>query len=258
MKKACFTFICFFVYMVVGNCIAFVWTKAGHIGAGSDGAPISPSPIVVAVSQMVSLVLATALLWATQLIRRRPWNRGVRLGGKVWTTAIVGFILLSFGSQVLLSPLELQDNGEMAVFDAMKGNAVCWLLLAVLGPLFEELVFREGIQRHLIAAKVSPLVAVLVSALCFALVHGNWWQAVPAVVLGFALGLCYLRTGDIRLCGLLHILNNSLAILLLNYPGIEAAIDGMPLGVKLGSGAVMTAAGVAMLYRTCRGVWRKA
>lgn len=258
MKKAGLTLIFFLVYMVVGTGIAYIWTKADPATAGGDGAVFNPTPVVMGVSQLVSLVITTLLLWATRLIRRRPWSPASRLSGGLWGAAVAGFVLLSFGLSLLLAPIGLQDNGETALFDAMKGNVVCLFLLTVAGPLFEELVFREGILRHLTAAKVSPLIAALVSAMLFALVHGNWLQAVPAVALGFVLGLCYLRTGDIRLCGLLHIINNSMAVAFLCYPGIEAAVQGLPLSLQLVMGAVMAAAGAVLVGRVCRSVWRKA
>lgn len=256
MTKALYTFLCFLLYSVLGAALAFVWANASHINA-ADGAPVqTPSAVIIGVSQLVSLIVTACLLWALKLIRRRPLQSGLRLGGKVWVTSIVGFLLLSVGLSVLVAPLELSDNGQMALFDAMKGNVACLFMLTVAGPLFEELVFREGILRHFLNAWQRPVLAALASALLFAIVHVNAAQALPAALLGFVLGLFYLRTGDIRLCGPLHILNNSVAVLLLAFPSIEAAIMSWPLLLQLGIGAAMFIAGAALTVVVCRPVFR--
>lgn len=70
-----------------------------------------------------------------------------------------------------------------------------WLRLAggvLLTPLVEEAFFRGYLQPRLIRARVPPLLAVLVSAGLFGLLHGRWFAGALA---GTAFGLAALRRG---------------------------------------------------------------
>ncbi|MDO4930356.1 MAG: CPBP family intramembrane metalloprotease [Bacteroidales bacterium] len=257
MTKAISAFLCFFFYMALALGLATLWANAGHLNAGDNDPLVQPSPVVYGVSQLVCLVLTAVLLWAFRIVRRRPLQSGVRLGGKTWAMSLVSFLLIALGISIFITPFGLTDDGQMALFNAMKGNVLCLFLLTVAGPLFEELVFREGIVRNLIASKVHPLLAVLVSALLFGIVHGNLAQAVPAIILGLVLGVAYLLTGDIRLSGIMHICNNTLAILMLTFPETEAAIAALPTAGQFAVGGVMCLAGGAMMFSVCRPVLRR-
>ena len=56
---------------------------------------------------------------------------------------------------------------------AMANNLWGILGIALVGPVVEELVFREGIQGTMERGGVKPWIAILVSALCFGLIHFN-------------------------------------------------------------------------------------
>ena len=70
-----------------------------------------------------------------------------------------------------------------------------------------------------------PVMAALISATTFGLIHFNPLQTVSAMMLGFVLGLLYMRAGDIRLCLTCHIVNNGLGVLLLCFPTFEADLN---------------------------------
>ncbi len=247
MRKTIYTFVCFLIYQFLSAGIALVWVNAERLNDATTTEMLMPDGVTLGISMFVCSFLLLLLLWYFRLIRRRPINRGVSLKLSDGGIAVVGFISLSFGLSILLSPFQLDDGGQMAVFAGMKDNVLCLLLLAVVGPLIEEVVFREGIMRHLISGKVHPLLAAAGSAALFAIIHGNAAQAVPAFILGFVFGLYYLRTGDIRLCLFLHIVNNTLALLLLYFPEGENAISELPSSLQicvgltgLGIGALVT------------------
>ena len=60
----------------------------------------------------------------------------------------------------------------------------------------------------------SPAVAICISALFFAVIHLNPWQAIPAFALGCLFGWVYYKTGSIWLTMLMHCANNTMALLL--------------------------------------------
>ena len=89
-----------------------------------------------------------------------------------------------------------------------------WGVLAIVlvGPVTEELVFRMGIQRHLIRHRMRPWMAILLSALIFGAVHGNPAQIPGAVVFGWVLGWLYWRSGTIWIPVAAHVFNNFVGV----------------------------------------------
>ena len=71
--------------------------------------------------------------------------------------------------------------------------------------------------------KTSPMAAITVSALFFALIHGNLWQAIPAFTLGLLFGYVYYKTGSLKLTMLMHCVNNTFAALMTRIPSLAEA-----------------------------------
>lgn len=89
------------------------------------------------------------------------------------------------------------------------------LVLAIISlavfPAFTEEVFFRGIILARFAGHYPEKKALLFSALLFALMHLNPWQAVHAFVMGLFLGWIYLRFRSLWLCMVIHGYNNILA-----------------------------------------------
>lgn len=154
-------------------------------------------------------------------LRLRPVRREVeseRPSLRLVFASVAVVLLFAVGLHDVLEPLALSADGANEVFDGMKRDPLCLLLLCLVGPLAEELVFRAGIVRSLYRSGAPAWVAAVTGAAVFALVHDNWAQAVPAFVIGTVLGLLYLRTGNLRLCLPAHMANNALAAALLFFP----------------------------------------
>lgn len=99
------------------------------------------------------------------------------------------------------------------------------LLTVIMAPLFEEIVFRGIIQRGLMNGGMKPMTAIWTAAVIFGIVHGNPWQFVGAVLLGFVLGTVYYRTHSLLLSIFLHAFNNLCSSLLMMYAGSESFAD---------------------------------
>ncbi len=70
---------------------------------------------------------------------------------------------------------------------------------------------------------MNPTAAILISAVFFAVLHMNPWQAIPAFLLGSLFGYVYYKTGSLKLTMLMHCVNNSFAILLSRVPEFKEA-----------------------------------
>lgn len=112
-----------------------------------------------------------------------------------------------------------------AIKTAMEGltGGPLWVALlstAVFAPFFEEWLCRGMILRGLLQ-KTSPATAIIVSAVFFALIHLNPWQAIPAFLLGCLFGLVYYKTGSLKLTMLMHCVNNTFSVILSQIPALE-------------------------------------
>lgn len=100
-----------------------------------------------------------------------------------------------------------------------------FLVVGVLGPLSEELIFRGCILQSL-RTSGKRVLPILVSALCFGLIHMNLNQACYAFVFGLALAFTAVMTESILPGLVMHMALNSFQVLLF-YLGLAEA-DALP------------------------------
>jgi membrane protease YdiL (CAAX protease family) len=98
-------------------------------------------------------------------------------------------------------------------FGDMLKNPIGILSLAVIGPMFEELLFRGAVLGELLK-RYRPATAIFLSALLFGIIHMNPVQMAGGILIGAVLGWVYWKTRSLIPCMLIHILNNSLSVFL--------------------------------------------
>ena len=172
------------------------------------------------------------LLYASAQSRRNEYfdmgyaldsNNFGRLGGlKMGLIVSIATIALAFMTDALAKVLpETPQWFEDAMNSLM--DAPVWLTLisvSVFAPLFEEWLCRGLVLRGLLQ-KMSPAAAISVSAVFFAVLHMNPWQAVPAFILGTLFGYVYYKTGSLKLTMLMHCVNNTLAVIFSKIPAFK-------------------------------------
>lgn len=111
---------------------------------------------------------------------------------------------------------------EEAMSLVTEGNIIInFISVSIFAPLFEEWLCRGMVLRGLLSHKVKPLWAIVLSALFFAFIHLNPWQALPAFILGCLMGYVYYKTGSLKLTMLMHFTNNSFSLLLSNIDAFK-------------------------------------
>jgi hypothetical protein len=157
---------------------------------------------------------------AGQLASARWWHGAALFCAVVpvvWGTAAAWTFLLR------LLGIEAERQELVGIFAQVEDTRllVAMVLLAVVvAPVTEELVFRAGLYRFLLA-RTQPAVAALVSAIFFALLHFNLLSFMPLVALGAVFALVYRRMGRIVVPMLAHALFNLNTIaLVLALPGL--------------------------------------
>ena len=104
-------------------------------------------------------------------------------------------------------------------------DAPVWITLisvSVFAPLFEEWLCRGLVLRGLLQ-RTNPVSAIMISAVFFAVLHMNPWQALPAFILGVLFGFVYYKTGSLKLTMLMHCVNNTMAVAFSKIPSLEEA-----------------------------------
>lgn len=104
----------------------------------------------------------------------------------------------------------------------------------LIGPLAEEVIFRGAIERRLLEKHWNPWFAIVISALFFAVAHGNFAQGATAAIMGCFIGWVYYRTRSIWPCFLIHAFNNTVACVAANsLPETMADTMGIPLSTGI-------------------------
>ena len=138
----------------------------------------------------------------------------------IFSTIAAAYIVEPVNKLLPEMPQDIKDVME----NLLKGMPLWATLISVsvFAPLFEEWLCRGIVMRGLLH-KTSPMAAITVSALFFALIHGNLWQAIPAFTLGLLFGYVYYKTGSLKLTILMHCANNTLAACMSKVPQFNDA-----------------------------------
>ena len=153
-----------------------------------------------------------------------------------WLGEINGKI--NFGSmQQSLLEMEAMYNRALQVFLQMKtvGDLIINLfIMALLPAIGEELFFRGSLQKVLLRISNKPWLAILISSLVFALLHGTFFKLLPIFTLGVLLGVVYHLTRNLWYTIVIHFVNNAFAVLSVYYAGRSETLkklsgDGFPV-----------------------------
>ncbi|MBD3386802.1 CPBP family intramembrane metalloprotease [candidate division KSB1 bacterium] len=125
-----------------------------------------------------------------------------------------------------------QDAMKAVVEIQTIGDGIIIILAAVLlAGVAEEMIFRGLLQRSLEYER-DPFLAVVLSAVFFALVHFNPWTALQITFLGLVLGYLSWKSKSIYPAVLLHALNNLVSIVVLNLDSADLSIYAGRIHVK--------------------------
>ncbi len=129
---------------------------------------------------------------------------------------IVGMQLVAMGygelyELVLGKPLDRQLVSLFLKSETLLQLLGTVLIVGIAIPFYEEVFFR-GFLYDALENRWSAKVALIVSSIFFALVHGLTFF-VPLLFLSFILGALKMKQGNLRMCFLLHAANNSFSVL---------------------------------------------
>lgn len=217
--------------LIIAVMIYFVWAmlnmkrilpiyrRGGIPGAVKYLTSQTPALIALAILSVLLSMVITILIGRPMLGRKifgawkRPkWTASGFAKCLVCAFGIAGVgELIAYGMEILCKATGLRLNMPNL---NMTGNQTSDIILiayiCVLGPLLEETLFRGMILQSL--RPWGDKLAIIVSAVLFGLAHLNFFQGIPAVLIGLLFGFVTVKTGSVVPSSLLHILYNSLSM----------------------------------------------
>ena len=111
--------------------------------------------------------------------------------------------------------LEDQYMQQVKVISSIKGvpdYIASLILIAFLPAVFEELLFRGGVQNLLFRQSKNLWMAVIVTSIIFSAFHISFYGFLPRMMLGIVLGLIYQYTNNLWLPTIGHFINNAIGV----------------------------------------------
>jgi len=182
---------------------------------------------------------AVGVLVALLLVRGLPQGRAAlgmqaQTRGSALTSALCAYfiaapliMLLRLVSDAVL-PMFVEDVDTAAPQLLLQeflteGGArapMIWISMCLVIPFAEELLFRGALYGGL-RARLGPWPAAFLSALFFAILHESPTILLPLFGLGVLLAWIYERTGSLAAPTLVHVLNNTLTLVLTSLEASE-------------------------------------
>ena len=159
------------------------------------------------------------------VLRRLPKDTmaSMEMGGKSWWGALcvaLGFMMVGnyIGNFITYYFSAMTGGSLQNPVESMTSGQSFWMNLifvAIIGPILEELVFRKVVCDRLLP--LGEGYAVVLSAVLFGLVHGNFFQFFYAAAVGALFAFVYVKTGRLRYSIAYHMIINFLGGVLASY-----------------------------------------
>lgn len=111
-------------------------------------------------------------------------------------TVVIDMILMQFG----LTTIAVSSANELS------SSVTEIFYVCLIGPICEEVLFRGLIQKSL--QKFSPVIAIITSAVCFGVYHGNFGQMFSMIGVGLILGYVAYKY-SLKWSMIIHIIYNT-------------------------------------------------
>jgi len=199
---------------------------------------------------------STALLLTALIASRGGPLAGLRLmpgreTGRTLVLMVVGMLALGQVLDSLTMLAGLGQQGSMVMIRRALAQAVgpdlflAVLIIGVLAGTAEEVFFRAYMQTRLVE-RLPPAIAVIITSVCFGVLHLEWLHAILALALGLYLGWITELTGSALPAVACHVINNALFTVLTVSWG---ALEGFAINAVLASVGALAFTGCVVWLR---------
>lgn len=202
-------------------------------------------------AQLTGQVMMVIYLWKAGYISKEKttWSP---VSGSYLLLSILAILSCSFVVSAITDLMKWIPNIMEFPFEILQSSWIGILAITIIGPIFEELLFRGAITKALLQ-QYNPRKAILLSALLFGVIHINPAQILPAFLIGILLAWMYYKTASLIPCILIHILNNSLSLYLsMRYPEakyMDELIKGTPYLIAIFVSVLLLIVAVLLMHR---------
>ena len=207
----------------------------------APGFPLYYSMLIIYPVQFIPVLMYVRL----KSMRNSTFDRGYALDSNYFgsTGGALTAILMAFGTIALALMLEplmaLMPDMDETLVKTMEQllDGPLWvslLSMCVFAPVLEEWMCRGIVLRGLLNYSrkgepgedgsrrgMNPALAIAISAIFFATIHGNLWQGISAFILGSFFGYVYYKTGSLKLTMLMHCVNNTVSVVSSKLPAFR-------------------------------------
>lgn len=234
---------------------------------------MTPAKIRICLVIQDLLMFVVPALVTAVIVNRRPARMLlIDSAGGIWPFVMMAFMLVSMvpamnmviaWNQSLTLPESMsavydwmveseRSAGElmgMVTGEPTVGGLIMGLLIVgVLAGFSEELFFRGALQNMMIRSKVSPHIAIWLTAIIFSAMHLQFFGFFPRLILGFVFGYLAYWSGSIWLPMGAHILNNSVAVVALWLKSRSGEATGLD---TIGTNAVSSGSYFIIVISVC-------
>lgn len=181
--------------------------------------PINPYTLQVYWSVSSFILGLIIVLWLMKPDMRARSNGNAANWG-IAILWIVGGLIMAYIFQGVANVIEVEllgieqesENTEM-IMNFSKISPLFIIIPALIAPILEEIIFRK-IIFGVLYKRMNFFFAALISALIFAIIHGEPEHTLIYASMGFVFAFVYVKTKRILVPILVHIAMNSLAVLI--------------------------------------------
>lgn len=176
---------------------------------GEDIAHMHISGIIASILSLLVLCLPYKFYCPSEILPRKKLNVNYSIGAVI--CGFVVFVICHFWLLMFVKDIELSDLSFTGVLYSV-------LAFGLLGPIAEELFFRQWVVGYLAKYKYSNIAQMLVSSVIFCLIHllpkpidGAWaipyWR-IDTLLFGILQYWVFVKTRDVRYCIIIHVVYN--------------------------------------------------
>ena len=139
---------------------------------------------------------------------------------------IVVTLALLFGIISPLGSLIPMPDSFKEAFRTMAGQTgiLSFILIVIVAPVFEELIFR-GIMLEGLLKKYTPMRSIMISSLLFGFVHLNPWQFIAGFIISIFCGWVYYKTRSLMPSIIIHAAANLSGFSVRFFADMDSVLD---------------------------------